>query len=91
MTGYILAMILSYAAHRLDGPIDRCLHGITPNLLVRYCVGFFLIFVAFAWICDLPREQKEKALKALALAGMASGVGVTVGRMEDIVREAARS
>lgn len=89
MTGFILSLAAGYAAHRLDGPIDHTLKAVTPNLLARYFVGYWLIFAAFVLVCDLPKEQKEKAIKALLLAGMAAGVGVTVARLEDIVREAA--
>jgi hypothetical protein len=90
MTGFILALIAGYAAHRLDGPIDKAFKAITPNLLARYFTGFWLIFGAFILVCDLPREQKERAAKAFMLAGMSSGVGVVVARLEDILREAAR-
>ena len=88
MTGFILAMITGYAAHRLDKPIDHAFKAVTPNLLARYFVGYWLIVFAFVLVCDLPRAQKVQAIKALLLAGMSGGVGVTFARFEDILKEA---
>ena len=90
MTGFLLALVAGYAAHRLDGPIDHAFQAVTPNLLARYFVGYWLIFAAFLLVCDLPRAEKERAIKALLLEGMSGGVGVVIARFEDIIREASK-